>query len=420
MEFSPAGGRVTEQKEIPWEGDTREGIYWPREWLIEELRQVKASARKGDVIALAMPGADLYVSSREADTPPRIQHYRGVMDGGFIEKATSKVWPTDLYRRTNGANVAAFQPYAQLLAYEERQPGSVRNAPEIVPLNDWMTDRLTGRKGHDPVMLQDQGLTFEGRAVCEEIAGVDGLAGRIAPWPAFAEDEILETGGGVYVVPVTHDSVPARTAGYSAAPWVIWTGTWIGTACSVGEVRASALAYESGVAFEGAGPSLSAITNVGMLGRIYKVLIQRAGIDFTEASLRVQRLLDERELETVDVTALPADEDQAVQKLSDRIGWDPDLLLSTYIASTADACRHHIRATSEILGMEPPVDVAVIGGWARNTAFLCALEQHFGEVRVPEQAPYATAVGLAADALVRVRDASSMKEALEMLPEFSE
>lgn len=417
-EFTPDGARVTDQKEIPWIGDAQSGIYWPREWLEDELARLRESARSGEVIALAMPGADLYLHASGGDPLP-IQHYRGVMDGGFIEAALEKIPRNEIYRRTNGANVAAFQPYAHLLALQARHPGALERAEEIVPLSDWMTLQLTGEKGHEPIMLQDQGLAHEGRQVCEEIAGRAGLARKIAPWRVFGEGEVLRTDSGAYVVPVTHDSVPARSAGYSAAPWVIWTGTWIGTACRVEEIRASALACEAGFAFEGAGQSLSAITNVGMLGRTYKTLVGTGGMSFEEASRRIRHRLEAGTVPTFDVTALPADEDAALRRLSDGLGSDPDLLLASYVASTAATCRDRIDATATVLEMEPPLEVAVIGGWARNEAFRAALET-FYTVRIPAQAPDATAVGLAADALVRVGDAATIGEALEMLPELQD
>ncbi|MBW3621986.1 MAG: hypothetical protein KY468_01090 [Armatimonadetes bacterium] len=420
-EFSHQGGRVTDQKEIPWIGNPKEGIYWPMDWLSGELDRLRSAAGEGDVIALAMPGADLCIlPSEESGTLPPVQHYRGVMDGGFIERATATMPAPEIYRRTNGANVAAFQPYAQLLAYEERHPGVLNDAQAVVPLSDWMTLRLSGRRGHDPVMLQDQGLANEGRQVCGEVIGLPGLAAKVAPWRVFGEGEVLRTEAGAYVVPVTHDSVPARNAGYSAAPWVVWTGTWIGTACRVEAIRASALAYEAGFAFEGAGPSLSAITNVGMLGRTYKALVQRQNMGFEEVSARIQRRLNDEAIPTFDVADLPADEEEGIRLLMDRFGTDMDVILSAYIASTAAGCRDRIRATASVLDLEPPQEVAVIGGWSRNAAFLDALQREYGRVKVPAQAADATAVGLAADALVRVGDAATVGEALGKLPEIGE
>jgi sugar (pentulose or hexulose) kinase len=422
--FGPEGAQEISSQDIPWQGSAKEGIYWPVGWLVESLDRVAASAKAGDVIALAMPGADVMILSlgdteRGAPINP-VQHYRGVMDGGFIEKATGTLPAETIYQRTNGANVAAFQPYAQLLAYQTRHPGRLENAVEIVPLNDWMTLRLTGQRGHDPVMLQDQGLTQEGRQVCEKIVGLSGLGGKIAPWRVFGETEALQTGNGTFVMPVTHDSVPARMAGYSACPWVIWTGTWIGTACQVQNIYPTAELLRAGIAFEGAGESLSAITNVGMLGRTYKALVQKAGISFEEASTQAIGRLGRIEVAPCDVAKLPIDEDDAIAALQGLYGSNDEDLIASLIHITAAACYDKVAATAKLLGLPQPGEVAVIGGWARNRAFIAALKQFFADVRIPAQASAATAVGMAAHALVGVGDAASVKEALTLLPELKD
>jgi sugar (pentulose or hexulose) kinase len=410
--FGPEGAREIASEDIPWTGNAKDGIDWPTGWLVESLDRLADSAQKGDVIALAMPGADvMIVSSDDADrgVPSNpIQHYRGVMDGGFIEQATESLPAETIYQRTHGANVAAFQPYAQLLAYRARHPGVLESAAEIVPLNDWMTLRLTGQRGHDPVMLQDQGLTLEGRQVCEQIA----------PWRVYGDSEALSTDASHYVMPVTHDSVPARMAGYSACPWVIWTGTWIGTACQVSHIQPTAELLQAGIAFEGSGESLSAITNVGMLGRTYKALVQKAGIGFDAASAKAMEQLGKIEVAPCDVAKLPVDEDHAIAELQRLYGSNDEELIACVIHLTARACHEKVVATAKLLNLPQPREVAVIGGWARNSAFIAALQQFFAEVKIPAQAPAATAVGMAAHALVGVGDAANVREALALLPEL--
>jgi sugar (pentulose or hexulose) kinase len=423
-EIDASGGRVTRRSDIPWIGDAKEGILWPAEWLAEELDRLRSDAKEGDVIALAMPGADLIALSpddAESGVPANpIQHYRGVMDGGYIERALEILPAGTIYRETGGANVAAFQPYAQLLAYRERYPGVLESATAVVPLSDWMTRRLSGAKGCDPVMLQDQGLTPEGKRICERMTGIAGLAEKIAPWRTFGEREIARAEKGFLVAPVTHDSVPARMAGYSSRPWVIWTGTWIGTACQVEEIRASEAALAGGIAFEGAGESLSAISNVGMLGRTYKALVTLAEIGFEEAATRAMGRIERGDAPLFDVGTLPIDEEAAIQSLTDRCGSNLEDLLAAVVGSAAAACRDKIAATARVLDLPEPREVAVIGGWARNRAFIAALNRLYEEVRIPNQAASATTVGLAAEALVKAKDASSIKEAIDMLPTIEE
>jgi sugar (pentulose or hexulose) kinase len=423
-EVSDDGGKMTRQAEIPWTGNAREGIYWPAAWLAEELDRVKADARPGDIIALAMPGADLLVLSpedAEGGLPANpIQHYRGVMDGGFIERTLDILPAETIYAETGGANVAAFQPYAQLLAYEERNPGLLANAAAVVPLCDWMTWRLSGERGHDPVMLQDQGLTPRGKLICERVSGIPGLAAKIAPWRTFGEKEAVRAKGGFLVAPVTHDSVPARMAGYSSCPWTVWTGTWIGTACQIDSIRATEPALAGGIAFEGAGDSLSAITNVGMLGRTYKALITAAEIDFERASAIAMARMSRKVYESFDVSKLPIDEEAALESLIDRYGPDLEDVLGAVISSIAVACREKISATARALSLPPPREVAVIGGWARNQAFIQALKRFYEGVRIPPQAASATTVGLAAEALLKAGESRTVKEALILLPRIEE
>jgi sugar (pentulose or hexulose) kinase len=221
-------------------------------------------------------------------------------------------------------------------------------------------------------------------------------------------------------MPVTHDSVPARMAGYSACPWVIWTGTWIGTACQVQNIQPTAELLQAGIAFEGAGESLSAITNVGMLGRTYKALVQKAGIGFEEASLLAMDRINRREFAPCDVAKLPVDEDDAIAALQDLYGSNNEDLTACLIEITARACYDKVSATAKLLSLPQPDEVAVIGGWARNRAFIAALKRFFADVRIPAQASAATAVGMAAHALVGAGDAASVKEALSLLPELSD
>ncbi len=415
--FSPSGAREVHHADIPWIGDVSAGIEWPRDWLRAQLDALVARSEPDDLLSLAMPGADLALLDADghADAFP-LQHYRGVMDGGFIERATALIPPETLYRRTGGANVAAFQPYAQLLAVQDRYPGLLERAAAVVPLSDSLTALLCGERAHDPVMLQDQGLTGEGRAVCQAITGLPGLADKLAPWRVFGETEAPHTSRGSVVMPVTHDSVPARMVGYSACPWVIWTGTWIGTACQVAAMDPTPEAYRAGIAFEGYGASLSAITNVAMLGRAYKAVVHHAGYTFPQAAARAGDHLEAGLPDPFEAGRLPADETAALHTLRERYGPDPDRLLAAVIGTTATACAEKIAATARVLGQPHPDEVAVIGGWARNEAFIGALRRFFTHVRLPAQAPAATAVGLAAEALVRVGDAPDITNALRQIP----
>lgn len=424
MQFGENGPKELSKAKIPWVAGAGDAIYWPMEWLGNYLNKAKSyDAQEEDVVAGAMWGADLvFCSGREEKKGCfPAQHYRSVPEK-YLAKVTEKINPVLLYLGTGGANVAFFQPYSQIMAETERRPDILQAAQEIVPLADMMTFMLVGsddfRPKHDQVMLQSQGLlNLKAKSAYDKIFG-GNLAIKLAPWLLFESKEVIVDKLGRRIVPVTHDSVSARRVGFTKCPWVIWTGSWIGTATSLADmpnVQPTFATYEAGIAFEGVGNSRAAITNIAMLGSVYEILKDSPPKkwSYEMAAATAKDFL--HKVKTFSLKEMPQDVAEAAQWVLEQNDNSHKYALAAVVITAAQACYDKIAATAQVLGMPFPKEVAIIGGWAENEAFIAALKAKGFKVRIPPLAACATHAGLAADALVRVGDAKNFREALNMV-----
>jgi len=431
------GGKTQQiiKAEIPF-GKGPDGLkYWPTGWLQHILHAAAAYGGRESLLALATWGADSALLTRTGHifTSHIIhpaQHY-GSVPKSWLGQATAHVSALDIYRRTGGANVAWFQPYAQLLCEKQHRPQLLAWPAKVavIPMADLMTCILTGAKGHDQTTLQSYGMLEKGwRGLYGQLfpqMGKAALAGRIAPWPVFDQRTILPGPGGIRVIPATHDSVPARMVGFSQCPFVLWTGNWVGTAFNLADspgVQPSAESLAADIAFEGVGPARAAITNIAMLGTYWKALLEWAQgpqkTDYQQGAASALEALD-KGLEVDLAEILPAQSEQ-IDQIAVRLGSvcavsDWPVKLATFIKSAAKACDQKLQATAKVLGLDKPTEVAIIGGWAENAAFVAALCSLGYAVHIPPLAAEATHAGLAAQALVRGNEAPDFGEALKML-----
>lgn len=412
---------------IPWKYSNG-ATYWPVEWFQAFLRdKILALAGQGDTIGGLMWGADLVVTTQTDRTEIAAPlHYPCLAGVGVKEEALRRMPELEIYRRTGGANVDFYQPYCQLLGYDHFHPGILPHVVSVELMADWITLQLSGVQGHDRVMLQDQGLSPEsdGARVCEEVTGVPA---SVFPGSAFPDNKVIKRDDGIGVVPISHDSVPARMAGYAASkqghPVVNWTGTWLGTAVYLGDrkPKLDEEMMEARIAIEGAGRSASAIINSARIGQLYRALKEQVGISFDEAAREAHsrlRHVSSTSGYSFERENLSGEDNEALAWLSERY---PDPLdgMAALVCSASDFTYEDVVATQRALGVTLPDELIVVGGWSQNTAYTELLANAGFEVIVPSYAPEATMLGLAADCLFRTGQAESMEEAFAKLPEFS-
>ena len=417
------------QANIPWvtkvSGDD-EAVYWPNPWIKDTLGLLRHMANPGDIIAAGMPGADLALllntGGAEMYVPP-VQHYRSVPD--CLQDRIEASGKLALYLRQNGANVASFQPPAQLLAESLRRPTVLGSVRAIVPFCDvltaWLVKAFGGQNNlrHDPTMIQSQGLSQLAAMrefMVEQIPGFAVVQDKLTPWPMFDAGKIIQTPSGVMIVPVTQDSVPSRMVGFASAPNNVWTGTWVGTASMAGpDCQPSAESFAAGLAFEGVDASRAVISNCGgMAGTAYKAL--KGKLSYAEAAAAALPMLQ----------GLKIPDPSAIRECG--VIGSPDFAekwhnlyrtrqedLASFLKYIAGLCVQKLAATDKLFGRRRQRQVAVTGGWAENDAFNKALELLDCEVIIPPFADKATAAGLAAEALVRAGRAKDFAEALAIL-----
>ncbi|MFA6215578.1 MAG: hypothetical protein WC768_03355 [Patescibacteria group bacterium] len=415
--YSPTGNQKVVEAKVPWQTGKGGAIYWPLDWLQDMMKAVRSYAGRGDLIAGAMPGADLVFL--KSGFPLKARHYPSTPEGVLAE-ITAKIPALELYMATGGANVDFYQPYCQLAAMFASR-STMWNTDTIVPLADWLTGVLHNwRVGlrADQVMWQSQGLaTLTSEALYRKLFGKD-LAAKLFRSDFFRRCEVVrDRASGAIIVPVTHDSVPARMVGFSQCPWVIWSGTWLGIAfCLLKHlgIKPTAQTFAAGIAFEGIGSSRAAITNIAQLGRAYKWMIGFANWDYATAALQANTVIDCTR--PYDLTGMPTDEAEAKTWLRELYNKrSPQAAIAGLLKSAALACHQKLEATAGVLRLAAPTEISVIGGWAQNSAFINALRKLGYKVHIPPFAAEATHAGLAADALVRVGDAKTFNEALAML-----
>ncbi|MCX6720355.1 MAG: hypothetical protein NTW11_00930 [Candidatus Staskawiczbacteria bacterium] len=411
------GYRLIWNKDVPWEKNGWAKYVWPMDWLKNLLAEVKAMATPGTVIAPAMWGADVVHLWAGRIIGP-VAHYRSVPDDFAKRLIQESGIPAHEWSRLMGHVHPEF--YQMIFSSHFWRNSTCNRYPlAVVPLADWITLQLSGQQGHDQAMLHDQGA----KAPTSKLVNLYfdcGHHGQFAPiWPLFGHDQLLEIGNGAYVVPCTHDSPLAR----DFATWGLWTGSWYGVFRKVtaGDgIVPGEKTFNAGLVFE-AMPNngLSAISNIGRHGPLYKALMNANGEISYE---RAARLALTSISEIVETRLVFDDEMLKLEPelfAKSALGMAKGLetqALAGMVNTIATKCKDGLTKAATALGVPMPSEVAIVGGFAENIAILKALKMHGITAVVPPFAGLATQAGAAAEALRRAGMASTTAEALAMFP----
>lgn len=413
------GFRLIWNREIPWKMEG--SVYvWPMNWLQNILNEVRQMATPGTIIASAMWGADV-VHMSDDEIIGKVLHYRSVPSAFAEELIKDSGISNYEWSRLMGHVHPAFYQMAFMSRFW-RQHTQYKKASRVIPLADWITWKLSDQKGHDRVMLHNQGAGVSTSKLVSSYFN-NSHCNIFAPvWPEFLSDQLLETENGVYVVPCTHDSALARTVLASTnLKWGLWTGSWYGVCKIVDkEDKASESTFNARLVFEAMpNNAMSAISNIGMHGPPYKALKNVNGeISYERATELAFTKLDqahERGLYFSDQILSETPEGFAKSAL-EYLGGDLSLALAAMLNTIASRCMSGLFNAASALGLHTPREVAIVGGFAENAAILKALNKYNVNAVVPRFAELATQAGAAAHALCLAGVASNTKEALGMFP----
>ena len=435
LRFSEQEGcvKLMSEIQIPWlvHGN---GEYWPLNWLGDLLGKVCDSAQNGDIICGATWGADVRLRLYKEITIGN----ETVIDlarfyGSVPKKVLGNYSPAQeeyIYLGCGGANVAFYQPYAHIIS--AINDGVVKTTADIcnlTPMVDVMTDMIRGLDTedllYDQTMLQSMGLMVDSAQNVYADLFSPGFAQRI-----FKSGQLARTGGGVEIVrqgkkfflmPFTHDSVPARLA--SQCSQVMWGGTWFGTAVRIrnGNLIPTVELYRAGIAIEGIGGEAFAIGNMGEYGKDWKRLVHRYFRDqYAEmADYAKTGLLTDRELEPYPIARLGKD-NSAEELVSAYQEMSGDVLKVAHVGAAivkaiAIRCWEQILTTCQLLGQPMDNRLVITGGPVENVALQLALEQQgfvLSQSKVPGKE---THYGTAARAMVSAGWCQDFDEALGVL-----
>jgi sugar (pentulose or hexulose) kinase len=187
------------------------------------------------------------------------------------------------------------------------------------------------------------------------------------------------------------------------------------------EDKASEHTFNAKLVFEAMpNNAMSAISNIGMHGPLYKALKNAKGeISYEQATkLALTKLNKVIEKELVfNQEILSQKSDDFARLALEEVHGDLDLALATMVNTIAVVCKSGLFDAATALGVRrKPIVVAIVGGFAENKALMKALDMHGITTVVPAFASLATQAGAAAHALCLAGVASNTKEALEMFP----
>ena len=414
------GFRLLWNREIPW---TMEGsvFIWPMDWLENILAEVKAQATPGTIISSAMWGADV-VHMYEDKVVGKVLHYRSV-PSEYAQKLISDSGISKYeWSRLMGHVHPEFYQMVFNSRYWRQNILYYEGYLKVIPLADWITWKLSGQKGHDKVMLHNQGAGVPTSKLVNRYFDKSHCSQFAPIWSEFSSSQLLEIGNGVSVVPCTHDSALARTVLASTGlSWGVWTGSWYGICKIVSETDvASERTYDAGLVFEAMpNDATSAISNIGMHGPHYKALKNINGKMSYESAAELalanlDQVIVDRYIFNQEILSQKPDD---FAKLAlEMVKGDLGLALAAMANTIAFSCRAGLSKAALALGTSIPHEVAIVGGFAENAAILKALENYSNKVVVPPFAGLATQAGAAAQALYLAGMASNTGEALKMFP----
>ena len=415
------GFRLLWNKDIPWiiEGQV---YVWPMNWLKNVLSGIKAMATPGTIITSAMWGADVVHMDDSDEIVGKVLHYRSVPSEfaeGLIKE--SGISNYEWSRLMGNVHPAFYQAVFSSCFW--RQYVHCDRRLQVIPLADWITWQLSGQKGHDRVMLHNQGLGVPTSKLVNEY--FDTLhRSRFAPvWSEFHSSQILEIGNNRYVVPCTHDSAFARMVLASTGlPWGLWTGSWYGV-CKIMSNEINMIGertFNAGLVIEAMpNNAMSAISNIGMHGPLYKALKNVNGpISYNHATELALASLDEVIMKNIffDKEFLSQESEVFARWALEKAGGHLCIALAVMVNTIATSCKSGLSNAALALGMSIPRNVAIVGGFSENQAILEALKRYHIYTVVPPFAGLATHAGAAAHALCLAGMASTTKEALKMFP----
>jgi len=411
------GFRMLWKKDIPWRMDGT--VYrWPMEWLYELLAEVKATATPGTIIAPAMWGADL-VHMNGGAIDGNVVHYRSIPTGFANELMAATDIPRCEWSRLMGYVHPEFYQAVFASSFWRNYAMGDQFHVKAIPLADWMTYKLSDRKGHDHVMLHNQGLGVPTSKLVNCWFGKGGLTEFAPIWRRFTSRELLRLPNDVSVMPCSHDSPYARLILASTGlEWGLWTGSWYGL-CYTGYATPNEKTFEAGLVSEVMpGGGMATVSNIAMHGPLWKALRDtdgpRAYEQAAQLALAVLPIVYQEDPFSHKMLQLAPNE-FATSALLEAEG-----RLDVALAIMANTIAVHIKAglvrAASALGIECPEKIAVVGGFADNAAIHEALRHHGITLVVPPFAGMATQAGLAVNGLCRTGEARDTKEALKMLP----
>ena len=415
------GFRLIWNQDIPWAGVPP--IYiWPMYWLAGLLDQVKKMATPGTIIASAMWGADVVHINKDRDIANPELHYRSIPESFANDMMLESDIPKSEWSRLMGHVHPEFYQMVFNDAFWRVFTQRCEHL-QVVPLADWITTKLSGQLGHDPVMLHNQGAAVATSKLVNRYFNHKLLSVFAPIWRIFKPNELLDLGNEVYVVPCTHDSTLARLILASTGlSWGLWTGSWYGVCHAVADnegITPGEKTYNAKLVFEAMPGGLTAISNIGMHGPLWKALKNAHGqISYSEAAqMALERLKDTQF--TFSDEMLKQKPENFVEKALDLTKNDLGLALAIMAKTIAEYSKKGLNAAASALGLANPQNIAIVGGFSKNAAILKALQLQGLNTVIPPFAGIATQAGMAAQALRLSGTAKTITEALEMIPNLA-
>ena len=416
--LAPEGASLLFHEAIPWTRERPFLLYWPMDWLKSLVQRVKADAGPEGIVAVCGFGAGIAAVNEANPWDSKIVHYACVPgEGKFYELVLERAGLTkaEVYLGTGGANSSWYMPSSLIALLRENDPRALAGGGPIVPWQDFVRMMLGAGEGHDVICHHDFGFSLEGRRICAQLAGDPSLESRLVPWPTGMS--LNQASDGVIVGECTHDTpvVVMTLADGKIAVAVLSSGTWKIVGMLV-DVAPTLEMFEAGIAFEGPYGRTYAGSNICAAGPAWKAL--KGGLSFDEAAALARQTASRHGDVIVNVPEMPMEPAEAIAWLERVTGSsEQGVLLSSLAASSAYWTAERLRRITELTGV-PAGKLIGGGGWMLNEYFVSALTTSVEPTPV-EAFSYpteTTAWALAARQLVACGDASTLEEALAMLP----
>jgi len=388
--------------------------YWSPLFIDDVIGKVKSVLRPGDVAAGFLWGADGALLDQDGKLVGEPQFYGGVREEYFL-RVKEQVQETKLFRYSAGAPVAGYQFYAHLQRLKELHPEWLAQAVVAVPLMDYWSFRLSGRRGHEQGTAQSEG-TRSGtkyRKIYQPIVGND-LANIVSPWSPYPENKLISMTNGAYLLPIRHDSLWARLVGLLYGEFVHWTGGHSGISAFYPSKWNWAI-HEAGLSIEGSRECRCVNQNTHCFGPIFERVQTLSGMGYPELGEAAAPFFENAPLlDPRFAVKWLSDPEKGARLLIEEHG-SPAKATAGILVTAARLAAESLRSTCRVLKLEYPTKLVVVGGWGRNPWYCQLLEQYCQlEVAVVPNPAKATHLGAAASAYALVMGIS-FQEAYETL-----